>query len=200
MLDPPPPLIRGEPPTPSPTMIQGVRNGLLAISVAVTVMCVGCVRRRVVGDTTTYSPEPWIIAAVALGATAAVVAGWFVRRRRKWMGNILLGGGVLVLLTTFPGLAVSRAIVDPEHVEWNRGLNRYHFRFDALAGIEHSVRKIPIGRTIQDVHDLDFTTKAGETTHIQVEPGSDRYLQDAIPEILRRARDRGVPCTEAGPE
>jgi hypothetical protein len=59
--------------------------------------------------------------------------------------------------------------------------------------IDHTVRKTPIGRTIQDVHHLDFTRKTGETTHIQVEPGSNRFLQDAIPEILWRAGE-GAGC------
>ncbi|AMV40846.1 hypothetical protein [Planctomyces sp. SH-PL62] len=176
-----------------------MRRGPSFLLIAAAVLGVGCVRRRLDGDASIYSPEPWIIAATALGATTAAVAGWFVRRRRKWIGYLLLGVGVLVLLTTVPGLALSRALVDSEHVEWNRGLNRFHFRFDDLAGIDHSVRKVPLGRTTRDVHYLEFTTKAGETTLIQVEPGAARYLQDAIPEILQRAKDRGVPCTEEGP-
>lgn len=164
-----------------------------------TMVPLGCVRRHVEGDTTTYAPEAWIIAVTALGSAAAGVAGWYVRRKRRWPGYILLGGGILVLCTTVPGLALSQAIIDPDHVQWSRGFKRFYFRFDDLARIDHTVKKVPIGRTVQHVHYLDFTRKSGEMSHVQVEPGSDRYLQDAIPEILRRARQRGVPCTEAGP-
>ena len=95
---------------------------------------------------------------------------------------------------------MSRTLVDPDHVEWNRGFNRFRFHFDDLDSINHTIKKIPIGRTIQDVHYLDFSRKNGKTTHIQVEPGSDRFLQAAIPEIIRRAKERGVSCTETGPE
>ena len=111
----------------------------------------------------------------------------------------MLAGGVLVLCTTVPGLWLSRTTIDPDHVEWNRGVHHYYFRFDELDRIDHSIKKIPIGRTIKDVHYLDFTKKSGEISHIQVEPGSDRFLEDAIPEIIGRARERGVLCTEKGP-
>jgi hypothetical protein len=171
---------------------------MVAPGIAAMALC-GCVRRHVEGDVTTYATEPWAIAATAIGAVAAVVAGWYIRRKKKWRGYLLLGGGVLVLCTTVPGLSMSRTLVDPDHVEWNRGFLRYSFRFDDLARIDHTIRKTPIGRTIQDVHHLDYIRKTGEATHIQVEPGSNRYLQDAIPEILRRARDRGVQCTETEP-
>lgn len=164
-----------------------------------TMVPLGCVRRHVEGDTTTYAPEAWIVAVTALASAAAGVAGWYVRRKRRGPGYVLLGGGMLVLCTTVPGLSMSRTIIDPDHVEWCRGFKRFQFRFDDLARIEHTVRRVPIGRTIQHIHYLDFTRKSGERTHVQVGPGSDRYLQDAIPEILRRARQPGVPCTEAGP-
>jgi hypothetical protein len=160
---------------------------------------IGCVERHVEGDTTTYTTEPWAIVTVELAAFSACVAGWYIRRKRKWPGYILLGGGVLVLCTTAPGLAMSRATVDPDHVEWNIGFKHYSFRFDELAEIRHTVKEIPIGKTIRDVHYLDFTMKSGEKTHIQVEPDGDRFLQDAIPEILMRAKERGVPCSEQGP-
>ncbi|APW62308.1 hypothetical protein [Paludisphaera borealis] len=159
----------------------------------------GCVKRHVEGDTSTYTIETWLIAVVALAAASACVAGWYIRKKRKWLGSIVLGGGVLVLCTTVPGLSVSRTTIDPNHVEWNRGFNYFNFQFDELGGIEHTVKKIPIGRTVQDVHYLDFTKKTGERVHIQVNPGSDRFLQDAIPEIISRAKERGVPCTEEAP-
>jgi hypothetical protein len=181
-------------------MRQNVRSAIFLMIILSTLCSLGCVRRHVEGDNSTYSPEPWIIAVVGLGAAAFAVTGWFVRRRRRWPGYILLGAGILVLGTTVPGLSLSRALIDPEHIQWSRGLHRFHFRFDDLAGIDHTVKKIPIGRTIEDVHYLDFRRKTGEVTHVQVEPGSDRFLQDAIPEILRRARDRGVRCNESEPE
>ena len=176
-------------------------NKVVLIAAGIVVMpLAGCVRQLVEGNTTTYSTEPWIIAVVAAGAIAAGVAGWYVRRTKKWPGTILLGAGLLVLCTTVPGLSMSRTLVDPDHVEWNRGFNRFRFHFDDLDSINHTIKKIPIGRTIQDVHYLDFSRKNGKTTHIQVEPGSDRFLQAAIPEIIRRAKERGVSCTETGPE
>jgi hypothetical protein len=159
----------------------------------------GCVKQRVVGEATTYSPQPWAIAVTGLVAVAAAVAGWFIRRKKKGWGYVLLGGGLLVLATTVPGLALSGATVDPDHVEWSRGFRRYSLRFDDLAGIDHTVKSIPFGRTSQDVHYLVFTRKDGGATTIQVEPDTDHYLRAAIPDILRRARGHGVPCTESFP-
>ncbi len=180
-------------------MRQSEKKVLWLLIASVPIFFLGCVRRHVEGDTTTYSPEPWVIAATGFVAAAAVMAGWYLRRRRKVWGYVLLGGGVLVLCTTVPGLYVSRAIIDPDHVEWSRGFNRFYFRFDDLAEIDHTVKRIPIGGSIRNVHYLVFTRKTGEKTHIQVEPDSDRFLEDAIPEILWRARERGLRCTEAEP-
>jgi hypothetical protein len=177
-----------------------VEKTVLVAGGVATTSFVGCVRQLVEGDTTTYSTEPWIIGVVAAVASAAVLLGWYVRRTKKWPGTILIGAGLLVLCTTVPGLSMSRTLVDPDHVEWNRGFKRYRFHFDELDGIDHSVKRIPIGRTIQDVHFLEFRRKDGKITKIQVEPGSDRFLQDAIPEILRRAGERGVLCKESGPD
>lgn len=180
-------------------MRWGSRKLLVIALISGTMFPLGCVRRHVEGDTTTYATEPWVIAVIALASVSTAVVGWYVRRKRKWPGYILLGSGVLVLCTTVPGLSLSRTTIDPDHVEWNRGFKRFNFQFDDLDGIGHTVKKIPIGSTIQRVHYLAFTRKSGERTQIQVEPGSDRYLQDAIPEFLRRAKERGVPCTEEGP-
>jgi hypothetical protein len=177
-----------------------VKRAVLVAGGIATTSHVGCVRKLVDGDTTTYSTQPWIIAVVAAVAGADVLSGWYVRRTKKWPAYILIGAGLLVLCTTVPGLSMSRTLVDLDHVEWNRGFNRYRVRFDDLDRIDHSVQRIPIGRTIQDVHFLEFRRKDGKITKIQVEPGSDRFLQDAIPEILRRAREREVLCKETGPD
>jgi hypothetical protein len=180
-------------------MLRGSRKSLILALILGAMFPGGCVRRDAEGDTTTYTTEPWVIVVIALAAFSAGVAGWYIRRKRKWPGYIVFGGGILVLCTTVPGLALSRTTIDPDHVEWNRGLKHFSFRFDELAEIRHTVKEIPIGRTMRDVHYLDFTTKSGEKTQIQVEPDGDRFLQDAIPEIIMRAKERGVPCSEQGP-
>jgi hypothetical protein len=157
----------------------------------------GCVRRQVVGETTIHSIESWVVAVTALGAIAVIVAGWLMRKTRRWIGIAVMAAGVLVLVTTLPGLALSRSLVDPEHVEWSHGFKFTSIRFDELDEIDHTIERIPIGMTIQDVHYLDFRKKTGEVIHVQVEPKADLHLQEAIPEILRRARARGVVVPEA---
>jgi hypothetical protein len=176
-------------------MRRGSQQLLILALIWGTMFPIGCVRRHVEGDTTTVAIEPWVIAVTGLASFAAGVVGSYVRRKRRWPGYILIGGGILVLCTTVPGLSLSRAIIDADHVEWSRGFNRFHFRFDDLAGIEHTVEKIPIGRSMQDVHYLDFTRKSGERTHIQVEPGSDRFFQDASP---RSSGERGSEVCHTG--
>jgi hypothetical protein len=164
----------------------------------VALLLVGCVRRRVDGDISVYSVEPWAIVVTALVALAVVAYGWLVRKRSRRWAIFLIAAGVLVLCTTVPGLSLSRTVVDPDHLEWRRGFKFTSVRFDDLAEIVHTVKSIPIGRGVRSVHYLDFRKKSGETIHVQVEPDSDRYLEDAIPEILERARRKGVRCVEAG--
>jgi hypothetical protein len=155
----------------------------------------GCVRRQVHGDTLIYTPEPWVIAVVALVAMMAVVSGWFLRRVRKVVGYLVIAGGLLVLCTTVPGLAVSKTIIDSDHFEWWRGFNHTSIKFDDLAEIVHTKKRVPIGASRQDVNYFDFKKKTGETVHVQVEPGSDRFFLDATPEIISRAQRRDVKYT-----
>jgi hypothetical protein len=165
------------------------------VLISIMPISMGCVRRQVQGDTLIYSPEPWIIAVVALVAIVAVVSGWLLRRIRKIVGYLVIAGGLLVLCTTVPGLAVSKTIIDFRHFEWWRGFNHTSISFDDLAEIVHTKKRIPIGRTKQDVNYYDFKKKTGETVHVQVEPGSDRFFLDATPEIIRRAQLRDVKYT-----
>ena len=39
--------------------------------------------------------------------------------------------------TTVPALTMIGRLIDPNHVEWNRGFHRFPFRLDDLAGIDH---------------------------------------------------------------
>ena len=174
-------------PSLTPRRLHRLLRTLLIALIAVVLPSIGCVRRQVPGETLTYSPEPWVIAIVALVAIIAVVGGWFLRRVRRVVGYLVIAGGMLVLCTTVPGLAFSRTIIDSHHFEWWRGFNHRSIRFDDLAEIVHTKRRIPFGRTKEDVNYFDFKKKSGETLQVQIEPGSDRFFLDATPEIIRRA-------------
>jgi hypothetical protein len=168
---------------------------LWLVLMGVLLFCIGCVKQQVQGDTIIFSPEPWVIVVTALAAATASMTGWFVRRKRKWIGYLLLVGGILVLGTAVPGLAISKTVIDADHFEWWRGFKHTSVRFDDLSEVVHSIKRVPIGRTTQDVHYFDFIKKDGEVVHVQAEL-SDRFFSDATPEILGRARVKGVTITE----
>ncbi len=180
---------------PSPRLTHGAVRALRLVLLSIMPFSMGCVRRQVQGDTLIYSPEPWVIAVVALVAIVAVVSGWFLRRVRKILGYLVIAGGLLVLCTTVPGLAVSRTIIDSDHFEWWRGFNHTSIPFDDLAEIVHTKKRVPIGASRHDVNYFDFKKKTGEAVQVQVEPGSDRFFLDAIPEIISRAKRRNVTYT-----
>jgi hypothetical protein len=113
-------------------ILDGFRALRIAL-IAIMFSSIGCVKRQVQGQTLTYSPEPWVIALVALVPIVAVIGGWFLRRVRKGVGYLIIAGGVLVLGTTVPGLSLSKTIVDSDHFEWRRGLKHTSIRFDDLA-------------------------------------------------------------------
>jgi len=150
------------------------------------------------GNTITFSPEPWVIAVTALIAAAVAMTGWFARRKLKWIGYLLIGGGILVLGTTVPGLAMSKTVIDADHFEWWRGFHHVSMRFRDINEIVHSIRRIRIRTTEQDVHYFDIRKKDGEVLHVQVEP-IDQFIVDATPEILGLAKDKGVIVTEPPP-
>jgi hypothetical protein len=160
--------------------------------IAIMLYSIGCVRRQAQGETSIYSTEPWVIAIIALVAIVVVMGGWFLRTVRKHVAYLIIAGGILVLVTTVPGLSLSRTIIDSDHFEWRRGFKHTSIRFDNLAEIVHTKKRIPIGRVTEDVNYFDFKKKSGETVHVQVEPDSDRFFLDATPEIIRRAQVRGV--------
>ncbi len=166
-----------------------------------TILCLvlsvllGYVRRQEQGDVSIYTHQPWVIVVIALLAAGAVVAGWFLRRWNRWVGYEAITGGLLVLGTTVPGISYSWTLVDSDHCEWRRGFNHSSVRYRDLAEITHNVKRIPIGRTRQDVHYLDFKMKTGSVIHMQIE-GFHRCFLDAVPEIVQRARTKGVTITE----
>ena len=178
-----------------------LRNTLDALEVflliAIMLFSTGCVRRQAQGETSIYSTEPWVIATIALVAIVVVTGGWFLRTVRKRVAYFIIAGGILILGTTVPGLSLSRTIIDSNHIEWRRGFNHTSIRFDTLASIVHTKKRIPIWRFTEEVNYFDFKKTSGETIHVQVEPSSDRFFLDATPEIIRRAQVRGVKYTYA---
>ncbi len=64
-------------------MRRGQRKLLVIALISGTMFPLGCVRRHVEGDTTTYATEPWVIAVMALASVSTAVVGWYVRRKRK---------------------------------------------------------------------------------------------------------------------
>lgn len=167
-------------------------RGVLLASLLLVSSGVSCTRRFQVGEDATFAPGVWMIVVIAVVSVAACIGGAFLRRKLKWVGALLLAGGVLVLCTTVPGLALSRVTVGPNHFEWRKGTHHYRIGFDELDEVSHTSQSVPIGRGRQRVHYLDFKEKNGNVFHIQIEPTTDQFVLEAIPELLRRARQRHV--------
>ena len=123
------------------------------------------------------------------------MAGWFVRRTRRWVGYLLFGGGILVLGTTVPGLAMSKTAIDANHFEWWRAFKHTNVRLDELREVVHSVKQVSVGDTTQDIHYFDFVKKDGQVLHPARLTQNFRQAREKI--ILHRSRPiPSVPSVE----
>jgi hypothetical protein len=161
----------------------------------------GCRTRVVHGEETVYTSAWWLGPTVLLIGLAAAAAGWRLRRWSGWLGYFLLAAGLALALILVPGVYHYRVKVDADHLETHHGAwwspVRHHLRFDDLKELRWGSSEIPARNqygqvVLTTIYFLVGIRKSGEEEMVEV----GGLLREALPEVLNRARARGVPIIE----
>jgi hypothetical protein len=159
--------------------------GLLAAS--------GCITRESLGDEVVYSFPTWMVVLTVVAGVAAVPVGWLVTRKNRLAGWMVMVLGPPAAGLFAPMLASDRVAFDADHFEARYGFwwspSEFNIRFADVQEIRW-VTKEGSSRGRQTYsHFLDCVMKSGRTQQVSV----GTVMQEAVDEILARARARGVP-------
>jgi hypothetical protein len=161
-----------------------------------TLCLAGCYERSVEGAASVYGFADWVRMLVIVGGLIGVPVGWLLRRWSDRLGFVLMGLSPILLIIVAPGLFNDRVVVDAEHSEARYGFwfapSDHHVRFDDLQQIRYVLVRDSRGR---GSYELQCQTRLGDV--VTVHAGD--LVSKAVPEILERARARGVPVVAPAP-
>jgi hypothetical protein len=172
-----------------------IKRCSLWVCLAGCALCLaGCYERSVEGAASVYSFADWVRVLAIVVGLAGVPAGWLLRRWGDRLGFVLMGLSPILLIIVVPGLFMDRVVVDAEHFEARYGFwfapSDHRVRFDDLQLMRYVRVEDSRGR---GSYQLECQTRQGDV--VTVHAGD--LVSKAVPEILDRARARGVPV--AGP-
>jgi len=173
------------------------RSRVVVIGLLTLVLIPGCYERVVDGQESIYRFAWWLGLLVIAGGLLGVPVGWLLRRwSRKW-GFALMCMAPILLIIVAPAMYSDHVVVDDEHFEDRFGFwfhpSTTTVRFQDLREIHYV--GVPDNRGRIN-YELRCISKTGQT---EVVPAGD-LAKNAVPEILSRAKARGVEVVseEAG--
>jgi hypothetical protein len=156
----------------------------------------GCYERVTAGDQSVYRFAWWTGPLLIVSGILSMPAGWYLRRVSQRFCFVLMCMGPFLLFLIAPAMYSDRVVVDGEHFAARYGIwfspHEHSVRYDDLREIGIVGTRDRRGRT---KYVLRCTTKAGET---QVIPTGD-LVRNTVPEILERARAKGVNVVDERP-
>ena len=182
------------------------RLGRLCLAALVLAAASGCVQQKVQGDTITYTYGLWVAAAGALGAVAAGIVGWFLSdfgtgsvwsyfsiKRTGW--GLMLGAPIMAT-ALLPAVFTNYVKVDDYHFEakngWWWSSEKHNLRFDQLQQIDIAQEQHLTRHGTSTTYFFDCVLHSGEHERVQLDP----LMTQAVAEILKRAKDRGVDVVD----
>jgi len=181
------------------------RLGSLGLAVLVLAAS-GCIQQKVQGDTITYTFETWVAFAGGLGAVAAAVVGWFLTdfgtgsvwsyfsiKRTGW--GLLITAPIMATVL-IPAVFTNYVKVDDYHFEarngWWWSSDKHNLRFDQIESIDIAQEQRPTRHGTSRTYFFDCVFHSGEHERIDLDP----LMTEAVAEILKRAKDRGVEVVD----
>lgn len=182
------------------------RLGGLVLAVLALGAASGCIQQKVHGDTITYAFETWVAVAGILGAVAAGVVGWFLTDfgtgsvwsyySLKRTGWTLLIWAPVAVTALVPAVFTNYVTVDDYHFEVRNGWwwsnEKHSLRFDQLQQIDIGQQQHMTRRGTTTTYFFDCVLHSGAHEKIQLDP----LMTEAVAEILKRAKARGVDVVD----
>jgi hypothetical protein len=186
------------------------RLGGLVLAVLVLGAASGCIQQKVHGDTITFAYETWVAAAGVLGAVAAGVVGWFLSDfgtgsvwsyySLKRTGWTLLIGAPVAVTALVPAVFTNYVTVDDYHFEVRNGWwwsnEKHSLRFDQLQQIDIAQQQHRTRHGTTTTYFFDCVLHSGGHEKVQLDP----LMTEAVAEILKRAKARGVDVVDVNGE
>jgi hypothetical protein len=165
--------------------------GLLALG-----LFAGCYEHVSRGNQSIYQFAWWLGPVVIAGGVLGIPAGWLLRKWSPKWGFVLMGLAPLLLLFVAPAMYSDRVLIDDEHFEARYGFwfnpSEHNLRFQDLREIKYVEVSGNRGRTNYELHCF---TKTGQVSVVH----AGDLVKNTVPEILARARARGVVVHSQGP-
>jgi hypothetical protein len=175
---------------------KSVNRGAMVVVALTICFLAGCYERVARGNASVYQFAWWLGPMVIAIGLLGIPMGWLLRKwSRKW-GFVLMGMAPLLLLIVAPAMYSDRVLIDDEHFEARYGFwfnpSVQHLRFDGLREIRYVEVPDNQGKTN---YELQCVSKTGQ---VSVVPAGD-LVNNAVPEILARAKESGVRVVDDVP-
>lgn len=170
---------------------MAVLAGVLALG-----LVAGCYERVSDGNQSVYRFAWWIGPTVIGAGILGIPLGWFLRKASAKWGVALMILGPILLGIVAPAMYSDRVVVDDEHFEATYGFwfspSVHNLQFRDLREIRYVAVPGRKGRTNYELH---CATHSGAVTVVH----AGNLVKNTVPEILARARARGVIITGETP-
>ena len=156
----------------------------------------GCYERVTDGNQTIYRFASWLGPVIITIGVVCLPLGWFLRGWNSTWGWVLMIMGPLLVAFIAPAMYSDRVLIDDEHFEARYGAwfdpSVHNLRFQDLREIRYVGVADHRGRTKHEMHCI---AKTGQATVVH----SGDLVKFTVPEILARAKARGVVVVNQGP-
>jgi hypothetical protein len=165
------------------------RGVLILVGLLALCFVSGCYERVSAGNQSLYRFDWWLGPAVIGAGILAVPIGWFVRKQNARWGFVLMVMGPVLLAIVAPAMYSDRVLIDDAHFEARYGFwfspSEHNIRFDDLQAIRYIAIPARRGRT---KYELRCARKSGGEATVH----AGDLVRNAVPEILTRARAKGI--------
>jgi hypothetical protein len=169
-----------------------------AVLVGALTLCVmsGCYEHALQGNASIYRFAWWLGPMLIAAGVLSVPAGWLLRQWNAKWGFVLMILGPILLVVVVPAMYSDYVVVDDEHFEARYGFwfspTVHNVQFQELREIRYVAVPGSRGRTDYELRCLS------NTGQVSVVHAGD-LVKNTVPEILARARARGVSVASQVP-
>jgi hypothetical protein len=169
---------------------KSIRRGATVVAALAFCFLAGCYERVAQGNASVYQFAWWLGPLVIALGLLGIPLGWLLRRWSQKWGFVLMGLAPVLIIIVAPAMYSDRVFIDDDHFEARYGFwfkpNVHNLRFDELREIRNVEVPNNEGGTNRELH---CVSKTGQ---VSVVPKGN-LVSRAVPEILERAKARGVP-------
>lgn len=176
----------------SSTLSNGMK---LLFGMMVLCVILGCYEHESHGNQSVYQFAGWVAPTVIGGSILCIPIGWLLGKWSPKWGFVLMGMAPILLVMVAPSMYSDRVLIDDEHFEAIYGSwfspSKHDVRFRDLREIRHVAVRGSYGRTLYELHCIANT---GQVTVVH----AGDLVKNTVPEILARAKARGVVVVSQG--